>query len=189
MSDPAWRGRLAPSMGPLSPHRAPAPGTVPAAGALGQRARQTPAPTLGSGPRREERGPQPHCTPTSPCCPTPSDGGEGGNAAPPTHTAAGGAVCRLPQPHSVTPQPLICQTRGRSKHLGAGRMGGEAPHVAPAAEEGAGEGDKVKLGGRSWTRASPSLGFPSHRDAASRGQSRPRAGGVSGLGLQTTHST
>lgn len=155
----------------------------------------------GGKPLHQDQGTS--CTPTSPRRPPPSDGGgregalqapQGCEAPPPppnTQQLKGGATCCPPQPHSVAPQPLICQTRGRSKRLGAGQRRGEAAHMAPAAGEGAGEGDRVKLGGRRWTQASPSLGIPSHPTGMLQvgGQNRPQGGAGGGsqqLGTQDT---
>lgn len=83
---------------------------------------------------------------------------------------------------------------GAFKAPGRRAEAGEAAHMAPAAGEGAGEGDRVKLGGRRWTQASPSLGIPSHPTGMLQvegAKQTPGWGGgeVSSLGLKTTHST
>lgn len=180
-----------PSMGSLSPHRAPALGTVPTAGTEGGGANpctktRVPAapqhPLAAPHPVMEEEGKGPYRLPRAVRPPPPP---------PNTQQLKGGATCCPPQPHSVAPQPLICQTRGRSKRLGAGQRRGEAAHMAPAAGEGAGEGDRVKLGGRRWTQASPSLGIPSHPTGMLQvgGQNRPQGGAGGGsqqLGTQDT---
>lgn len=185
--------RLAPVNGVFVPAQSPGPGDC-AHGWDREGGGQTPAPRPGHQlhpnipsppphPVMEEEGKGPYRLPRA-VRPPP-------RPPPNTQQLKGGATCCPPQPHSVAPQPLICQTRGRSKRLGAGQRRGEAAHMAPAAGEGAGEGDRVKLGGRRWTQASPSLGIPSHPTGMLQvgGQNRPHGGAGGGsqqLGTQDT---
>lgn len=160
MSDPAWRDRLGPSMGPLSPHRALAWGPGPG---------QPPVPRLGPAPWWQEPAPQLRCTPKPPGCP-PSQGWKMRMGLPralsPPHgpAAAGGGG------HASPASAPFCRSAafdppksGAFKEPRRRAEAGEEPHTAPAA----GEGGQGAAGGQ---ELGPGTPIPPHSDAASGGR-------------------